>query len=580
MTDFKKKKWKISKDLDDKFPKDFPEYNDVILKMLFNRGLRSGPEIEEFMNPKNDKSLYDPYLFRDMEKAVDLIVGHIKKQNKIIIFGDYDADGVTASSLLVNFLKTVNANVDVYLPDRTTEGYGVNKKAVEYFVESEVSLIITVDSGIKSKDEIKFAIDNNIDVIVTDHHPAEESEMPECLIINPVLESEKYSYKYLAGVGVAFKLALAIMEKSKLSDEDKLLLENRMLPLVAIGTIADCVPLLGENRLLVKRGLKEIENTKNVGINALVKVSGLTDKKIEAWNIGFQIAPRINAAGRIGHASMAYELLTSTEEDKASKLAGELDERNKERREMTDDIFFQVDDLVKNKKDKILIGIFELEGKQKKQAWNEGVIGIVAGRITEKYYKPSLVITKIENGYKGSGRSIPELNLAEAISEVGEHLDKYGGHPMACGFSTSESKIEKFRDGVIQNVNQKLKDVDLVPGIEIESELRFSEVNEDLIGDIEKFEPFGQSNNRPRFVSRGVSVVNKTLMGDEGQHLKLGLSREGQNLIFAIGFGQAEKWKDINEGDKIDIVYYLEINEFNNRRSIQMKIVDIEKTTL
>ncbi len=624
-----KKNWQILPQIDDELIEKYPGLSRVVLQLLFNRGITGKDEMEEFLNPFNPSTSksprpsftkggsndYDPFLFKDMERAVDLIIGHIKKQNKIVIYGDYDADGVTATAVLLDTLGTLKAKVEPYIPDRVSEGYGLNRDAVKKLSETGVNLIITVDGGIRSKDDVEYAKGLGLDVVVTDHHvppsgrdaipPKREavrarsdaSAIPDCLVINPLVEGENYPFKYLAGVGVAFKLAKAIISKSKLSDEDKKKLEERILDLAAIGTVADCVTLLGENRILVKRGLEILNNTKRIGLQELVKVAQINpvkgrlngasgNKKLDSWNIGFQIAPRINAAGRMDHANTALELLITKDEEEAVAIARRLNDRNIERQEATEDIVEQIADMIEKEnpplikgvggiiKDKIIIAVTPDE-----KIWNEGIVGLAAGRISSKYYLPVLVITKNDEGYKGSGRSIGEFNIMEALEECSDLLDKYGGHPMACGFSLREENLEKFKKKIIKIAGRKLKGINLAPKINIEAEIGLNEVNEEFITAVERFAPFGQDNNQPKFMSRGVSIVDITTMGIDGKHIKLRITNDElrmTNIINAVGFGQAEQWKDLRIGDIIDIVYYVEMNEFNGRSEAQIKIVDIK----
>ncbi|MFH1662033.1 MAG: DHHA1 domain-containing protein [Candidatus Falkowbacteria bacterium] len=340
------------------------------------------------------------------------------------------------------------------------------------------------------------------------------------------------------------------------------------MDLVAIGTVADCVSLSDENRILVKKGLEILNNTKRIGIKELIKAAQIDKKKLDAWNIGFQIAPRINAAGRMDHANTAFELLITKNKEEAIALARRLNNKNVDRQETTKEIVEYVDKNI-NKKDKIIVTVCpkDLEG----EAWNEGVIGLVAGRICQKYYRPTLIITKSPEGYKGSGRSIEEFNVMEAIEESREFLDKFGGHAMACGFSLSEKNLGKFKKKIKEITEKKLKNIKLEQKIIIEKEINILDVNNDLIKDIERFAPFGQENNQPIFASRNVQIRDIMTMGADGKHIKFRL-----NGFWALAFNGAEEWKDLKIGDKIDIAYYVEINEFNGKSEVQLKIVDIK----
>lgn len=555
------------------------EYSEVVLQLLFNRGIISADDIEEFLSSDYEKYSHDPFLFLQMNEAVDLIIKHIKDGNKIIIYGDYDADGVTASALLFEILTMLKAKTEVYIPDRVSEGYGLNNSAIDQLIGDGAKLIITVDGGIRNKQEVDYAKRKGIDIIITDHHvgPDDKKDLPNCLIINPVLKHEEYPFKYLAGVGVAFKLAKAITSKSKLNKDIKQKLEEQVLDLAAIGTVADCVRLTGENRIMVKQGLESLNKTKRMGLLELIKVAQINEnKKLKAWNIGFQIAPRLNAAGRMGHANTAFELLTTKNQDEAITLARRLNDRNIERQKNTEEIFNEVEQQINIKSDdKIIIGVCPL-GNTKDEIWNEGIVGLVAGRICEKYYLPTLVITKTKDGYKGSGRSIDEFDLIDAVKDCGEFLDKYGGHPAACGFSLTPKNMDGFAEKIKRIATEKLAGLDLMPKIKIEMEIGLDEIDEKIITDIELFAPFGQRNEKPKFMSRGVSIVDIITMGIDGKHIKLKVKNSTSGIINALGFSQAEKWQDLRIGDKIDIVYYAEINEFNGIRDVQLKIIDIK----
>lgn len=550
-----------------------PEYDRIFLQLLFNRGLKEKREIEDFLN-FDFKMIPEPFLFKDMGTAVDLIIEHIRKQNKILVYGDYDADGVTSSALLVEILKILKAPVEVYIPDRVSEGYGLNKKAIEEFAKNNVKLIITVDGGIRDKDEINFAKEKGLDVIVTDHHAAPEKEdLPECLIINPNVKDEVYPSKNLAGVGVAYKLAIAIIAKAKLPEEAKEKLREQILDLVAVGTVADCVGLLGENRTLVKEGLKVLNKTRRVGLQKLIKKAQISGK-LESWNIGFQLGPRLNAAGRMEHANTAFGLLVTKDEKEAEVLAEKLNEKNIDRQRITEEIMGEIEKQIsseKKEKDYIIIGVCPLRKEDESEVWNEGVIGLVAGRLCDKYYRPVLVITEVEDGYKGSGRSIEEFNIVAALEESKDFLEKYGGHPAACGFSVASSKLDQFTAKMREVAERELAQTNLQPKLKIEAELDLSEIGDRLQRDIEKFLPFGQENLQPRFLTKGAQIKDIVNMGVDGQHVKFRF-----NGFWALAFGRSEEWKEFKIGDKVDIVYYIERNEFNGRSEVQMKLVDVK----
>ncbi|MEA3450205.1 MAG: single-stranded-DNA-specific exonuclease RecJ [Patescibacteria group bacterium] len=573
-------------ELKERFPKDFAvfakEYGEITAQLLWNRNIKTKKEIENFFEANFDNALHDPFLFKNMEQAIVLTIQHIKAENKIVIYGDYDADGVTASALLVEILRILRAEVDVYIPHRVVEGYGLNKKALETIAADKTKLIITVDGGIRNKEEAKLAKELGMDVIITDHHLAssKKEEMPDCLIVNPILEDEVYPYKKLAGVGVAFKFASALIAHSKLEENDKFRLQKRLLDLVAIGTVADIVELMGENRVLVKAGLKALSQTRRLGLVELLKVIKLNNNDdLDTWNIGFQIAPRLNAAGRMGRANTAFDLLLVSDDEKAKDLAEFLNISNAKRQQLTEEISQAIDNQVDIKsKDKIIIGVCSDKQCDENKDSGQGVIGLVAGRIQNKYYLPTLVITRDENGYKGSGRSIPEFNLAKAVESCGELLTKYGGHPMACGFSLKAENLDKFKSKLTGIANKALGKLDLKPKIMVEAELKLKEIDEEIMIGLDKMAPFGASNAKPIFMTKNVEIVDILQMGADGQHLKFRLAQNNSGTINALAFNQASKWQSFKISDEIDIAYYLDRNEFNGKSEIQMKVVDIKNS--
>jgi len=593
------KEWRLLPKFKEEDYKTYPIISRIFLQLLFNRGLKSETEIKTFLNgelaanlaktfsSQADYAFYDPFLFKDMERAVNIIIKHIKAGNPIVVYGDYDADGVTSSVILLETLKLLHAKAEVYLPDRVSEGYGLNKMAINQILEAGFKLLITVDNGIRNKEEVKYAKAKGLEIIITDHHvlPETEAELPDCPIINAADKRNNYPCPFLAGVGVTFKLISALLFKSSLSDNQKQLIAEKSLDLVAVGTIADMVSLLSENRLLVKKGLEILNENRRVGLKELINsTKSNNDKKLEAWNVGWQIAPRLNAASRLSHANTAFALLTTTDENEARELAEELNRRNVSRQEITKEIMAQVEKQINPASlPDIIIG---LAGED--EIWNEGVIGLVAGKITEKYYRPTLIITRlIESAefdsvkkklipkkvcFKGSGRSIPELNLVAVIEECAEELDKYGGHPMACGFSiNSEENLIKFKDKLSRLVSEKLSGVNLVPKIDIEAEVEMKDINLKLAEEINQLAPFGQNNQQPALVSYNLTIEDIFFMGFENQHIKLRVAG-----FWALAFNSAEQYKHFKIGDQIDLVYYLEINDFNGRREAQLKIIDLK----
>jgi len=560
-----------------------PKYSPILLQLLFNRGIQKPEEVEAFFIEEFglDEYLkrYDPFLFKDMEEAVNLIIGCVKASQKIMIYGDYDADGVTATAVLWDTLKILGAKVDYYLPDRVTEGYGLNKEAIAKIAADDYKLVITVDTGTRNWEEIEYAKSLGLKVVLTDHHalPENPTEIPQCLLINCANQGDAYPFKTLAGVGVAFKVIQALVSRSKLNEEQKQYLMERSLDLVALGTVSDMVSLLGENRLLVKKGLEVLNQTKRLGLKELINVAKLGNNatKLDSWNIGFQLGPRLNAASRLGHANNALELILSNDSDEVKRLANELNQKNIERQEITANIMALVEKNIDPQNiPPIIISLCGLEYDTK----TEGVIGLVAGRICEKYYRPTLVITRSQDGYKASGRSIEEFNLIAAIEDSREFLDKYGGHPMACGFSVYErDRLDKFIVKISSLAAAKLAGLELAPKLRLDAVLSPSDINSSLVEDISKLAPYGQNNPQPKFASYGLTVREMVTMGGKGEHIKLRLT-DGASNLWAIAFFKNKEFTDIQIGSKVDVAYYLDLNNFNGKSEVQMKIIDLVPT--
>ncbi|HNX11014.1 MAG TPA: single-stranded-DNA-specific exonuclease RecJ [bacterium] len=554
-------------------------YSLVLRQLLALRGIDTPAALEAFLLadlPRADYlKQFDPFLFSDMEKAVALIINHIKAGDLITIYGDYDADGVTSTAALWEILTLFKARVDAYLPDRVSEGYGMNKGAIEKIAANGSRLIITVDNGTRSYEEVLYAQNLGLDIIITDHHalPDDEKLIPSCLFINCTDKRQDYPTRNLAGVGVAFKLVQALLAKSKLDEETKKQLEDKVLDLVAMGTVSDMMPLLGENRILVKKGLLEINKFKRLGVRELIKVIKSKAEKIDAWGLGFQIGPRLNAASRLGNASNALSVLLTKDEAEASLLAQELNQKNISRQEITEKIMGEVEAQIdKENVPDIIIGVSSIF----EEGWNEGVIGLVAGKICEKYYRPALIITSTADGFKGSGRSIEEFNLISAIEEAKENLDKYGGHPGAAGFSIySQEKLDGFTAAMKKIAAVKLQGLELSPKLGIDLELKLSEIDLDLAREVELLSPFGQGNPQPKFVTYGATINDIVNMGGDNQHIKIRLGS-----IWAIAFFKSEAYSHLQIGDTVDLVYYLDINGYNGRSEVQLRIIDLKKTNL
>jgi len=558
--------WKLPQKPTQDFIDKFPELHPIVVQLLYNRGLKTQDEIDEFLSPDYSKDIHDPYLFKDMEHACHRIYKAIKEQELITVYGDYDADGVSSSVILRSVLKNLGAKVEVYLPHREKEGYGLNKKAVEELA-TKTKVIITCDCGISNIEEVALANDIGVDVIITDHHTIPE-ELPKALaIIHPQVKGEKYPFKYLAGGGVAFKLAQALLAHAKndLSAKEKEGGEKWLLDMVALSTVADMVPLLGENRTLLKYGLLVLKKTQRLGMKKLIEVANLDIDKVDTRAIGFSIAPRVNAAGRMDHANLAYYLMIEEDEAKATELAAELNQSNLDRQKLTERIVREAKAQNINENDSLLV-FYDPD-------WSSGLTGLVAGRLSRDYSRPVFVMTKVDENIVGSGRSIPEFNIIEALQDNEELLIKYGGHPQACGFSMDPANREEFTQTMKSLATQKLKDIPFQSKLDIELTIDFEDISWDLVDLLEKFRPYGQLNPEPLFMSTGLTITSIRQVGNDGKHLKLEVSKANKKKG-AIAFGLGNMKLEL--GDKIDIVYNLSINQWNGNREIQLIIKDIK----
>ncbi len=565
------KKWKIKPKVEQAVINKFPEMSAVILQLLYNRGLVDQEEIDVFLGPDYERDQYDPFLFKQMRQAVQLITQAIKDGQKIVVYGDYDADGVTSTALMYLTLKRLGAqNLSVYIPNRLEEGYGLNKQAVEELAKDGVNLIITVDCGITNVEEISLAKDKGLRVVLTDHHLTGKEIPPADAVICPTVKGESYPFKSLAGVGVAFKLAQALLSQDRQSNKA---FEKWLLDLVAIGTIADIVPLLGENRTLAKWGLLVLNKTQRLGLRELIDSASL-GKELNSYNVGFQIAPRLNAAGRMDHANTAYELLITDDEAEAIAISNELNEKNKRRQKVTEEMMkISLEQIGEpDEKEKILFSQYD--------GWSPGLVGLAAGRLCDRFSRPVIVFGKTGDKYVGSGRSIEEFDITRALGECAEYLEDFGGHKQACGLTViGEDNLNKFKEKIRQLAEKELAGVELKPVLSIEAEISLSQADWDLVDGLSKFEPFGEANPEPLFLTRKLEVDNIFKMGTNGQHLKLMLKDESQPVAKKfVGFNMVEAWFDkLAVGDKIDVVYRLGVNEWNGNREIEFRVVDIKK---
>lgn len=559
------KKWEEWKIEETKIPEMAKKHaiSELLARILLNRQIDTDEKVTAFLYPKLE-DLHSPYLFRDMEKAVNRLIQAIEKQEQITIYGDYDVDGITSITVLMRGLLQLGAKVDYYLPNRLMEGYGLNQEAMAVLQERGTQVLVTVDCGISACQEVEYAKSLGMEVIVTDHHECPE-QLPQALaVIDAKCPDSTYPFSSMAGVGVSFKLLQAICQKLQVPEETYW----QYLDIVCLGTVADIVPLVEENRIFVKYGLEAMKQTKNVGLKALIETSGYTT--IDSSAISFGLAPRINACGRMGQADLALHMLLTEDAEEAKQIATTLQGMNKERQEVEKRIMQEAVQIIEAQhldQDPIIVVASE--------NWHHGVIGIVSSKITEQYYKPSILICLEGEEGKGSGRSIEGLDLHEALNACSSHLVKYGGHEMAIGLTIRRDEVDAFRKTIIAFVKTKMPE-DAMPTIHYDAEIETKDISKETIENLKLLEPYGEANHSPVFVYKNVKVDSvRTLSGEK--HLKLHV-KDGNYIFDAIAFNMGERKNSIHMGDKVDILHYLELNRFNGLESIQLNVKDIKKS--
>ena len=559
------KKWQICPVDNEKVEELVKTYdiNKLLAAILVNREITEKNQIKKFLKPKRD-DFYNPYEMPDMKIAVERIIKAINSKEKIIIYGDYDVDGITSVTVLKSFLEERGIHVAEYIPNRLKEGYGLNKDAVKEITNQKYTLMITVDCGISALEEIEYANQLGIETIITDHHEP-GAELPKALaVVDAKRKDNTYPFRNLAGVGVVFKLIQALSIELKLEQKEYL----KYLDIVCVGTISDIVPLVDENRVIVKLGLKLVEQTKNLGLKSILEASGYN--KIDSNTISFGVAPRINACGRMGHQEEALKLFLSKDIKEVKTLTDKLNEYNKLRQDTEKNIYAdavtQIEDNNLNERNTIV-----LMGKN----WHHGVIGIVSSKITELYFKPSILLCEEDEFGKGSGRSIPGFDLYEALTECKDTIDKFGGHSMAVGINVKKEKFEEFKEKLEQIAKQKHIE-EIVPILKIDVQTNLEEIDKDMVESLSELEPYGEENKMPLFAIRNLKIDSIRALS-EGKHLKLTLKDE-RNMINAIGFNLGYLSNEYKIGDKIDVVGNLEINTFNGVDNIQINLKDVMKS--
>ena len=559
------KKWEyydIDENRINKIAKKF-SISKLLTKIILNRGIKTDEEIKVFLDPTRD-DFYDPFLLPDMEKAVDRIIEAIEKKESVIIYGDYDVDGITSITVLKKFLHERGLDVDSYIPNRLEEGYGLNKSAIEENIKDKYSLMITVDCGISGITEIDYCNSIGLDTIITDHHEQADILPNAFAIIDAKRKDNNYPFRELAGCGVVFKLIQAISLKLNLEAKEYL----KYLDIVCVGTISDIVPLIDENRVITKLGLKLVKQTKNLGLKQIILNSGY--KKIDSNTISFGVAPRINACGRMGHQEEALKLFLTDNLNEAKEITDKLNTYNIQRQAKEKEIYEQAIKELENE-DMSKYNTIVLCGEN----WHHGVIGIVASRLTEKFFKPTILVCFENDEGKGSGRSVPGFDLHDALAKSSMYLEKFGGHAMAVGVTLKKGMYNKFKDK-LESIAKKQDINQLVQVIKIDSVITVKDLNKDTIKELEKLEPFGEKNKMPLFLLKNARI-NSIRSLSEGKHLKLTL-KENNCIIDAIGFNLGQLSEEYQIGDYIDIIGVLEINNFSGEETVQINVKDIMKS--
>ncbi len=549
----------------------------ILMQILYNRGVREIGEVAAFLNGE-DAVVENPFRLRDMEVAVVRIVRAIEKHEVICVYGDFDADGVTATTLLVEALQAAGGRVGAYIPDRVDEGYGLNIESIKERIAGKAKLLVTVDCGIRSLAEVAAAVEMGVDVIVTDHHSV-GPELPRALaVINPRRADCRSTFKSLAGVGVAYRLAQAVLRavaqspKHKLTPDEAVEIEAKLLDLVALGTVADLMPLIGDNRSLVRRGLAQIRLGQRVGLYTLLESASVSPQSVDTAAISFRIAPRINAAGRLSHARLAYDLLRNPEYAQAFDQARQLEALNSERQSLTHQAQAVAEAQIVLADDAPYPPLIIAVSDQ----FKPGIVGLVAGRLVERFYRPSVVVEQGHEESRGSARSIEEFDITNALDQVGHLLVRHGGHSRAAGFAIRNENLPEFVESLTTIAADALSQHEtLRPTLWIDAEIETNAINYALHAQLTRLEPMGQENPPPLFCTRHCYVREVRSVGKEKNHLKLTIGAPGEYVFDAIGFNLGVLADQLETGLHVDLVYQLETNEWNGRKTLQMNIQDL-----
>lgn len=570
------KKWLITKTENEPVErlKEEKGLSHLLAQLMVNRGLGDPDAARFFLDAQLDTA-HDPFLMRGMDVAVRRIVQAIENKETVTVYGDYDVDGVTSAALVVHFFRELGAPFDYYLPNRMEEGYGLNDQALETIKERGSNLVITADTGITALSQVAHANKIGVEVIVTDHHQISVDGLPDALaVLNPHQPECNYPFKFLSGVGIVFKLAAGI-RRGLLDagwDEDKLPNLKKHLDLFTLGTIADMAPLIDENHVLTSHGLEALRNSVKPGVIALKSVVGI-EGKVDSSSVGFGMGPRLNAAGRLGQPDRGLHLLVSSDLNEAMEMAKSLEVLNEERKETQKWCFEEAEYLLERQVDLENENVIVLASEN----FHQGVIGIVASKLAEKFYRPAILIALVEGKGKGSARSIPSFNLVKAMTECSEHLIQYGGHAYAAGLNIEEGRVDDFRKAINQVGNEYLTEDCLVAELNVDATLAMQDITQATFKEIESLEPFGQMNKVPVFISREVKARDVKFVGRDNNHVRF-RAFQGNQFRNVIGFNLAHAFQSIDANQPVDIVYQLRRNTWNGRDSIEIKLLDLRNS--
>jgi single-stranded-DNA-specific exonuclease len=563
------KKWKLA--AEKKVPKEFERagLNPITSRLLLQRNIAT-PQDAKIFFANQFEDLADPWLLTGMREAVERIRQAKEKNEKLVVFGDYDADGLTASTILKETLEQIGFDVPVYIPDRNREGYGLNKAAIDFIKSNyQPNLLITVDCGISHREEITYAQQNGIEIIVTDHHAIPKKVPEKCILINPKLTNENYAFSDLAGVGVAFKFSQAIIDDFLPQKNEQM---KWLLDLVAIGTIADCVPLVGENRIFAKFGLIVLQKTKRAGLLEIIQTARLPigeKNPPNAENIAFQIGPRLNASGRMDHADLTLNLLLEKDRAKARILALEVESKNTERQKVSLQVYNEAKKTLGEKKDHKLI---VKSGKH----WPLGIVGVVAGKICEEFHCPVFLFRESDGIFEGSGRSIEAFDIVSAVGKIDDLVERYGGHAQAMGMKLKPENIAAFEKAMLELIEKEYDEEGWGRKLHIDLEISPEQIDWDLHAEIRKFEPFGEGNREPVFLAKNMRLQQVKMVGNGKKHLKFLFGAGTSKFIEGIFWKSADRYLEFERGGIADVVFQLRSNEWNGNRKLELNIIDMK----